>query len=185
VDAGRIELQTSALRTRPVSLPETLAIIFDANVATNAKVKAARRALAAELTKRGALVRFGALPTDNSAINGPDDLIAVSGDAALWRVLDRATADKPAQKARADRPQQGRVVQLQDPDPWPESVDGAALLTMIESTFTRFAILPPGAAVALTLWTAHTYAIETTWISPLAAVTSPVAGRILDGCRRA
>ena len=33
--------------------------------------------------------------------------------------------------------------------------------------------LPEGAVTALVLWTTHTFAIDTTWISPLSAITSP------------
>lgn len=63
-------------------------IVFDGNVAINPAVREARRACAVELRRRGARVRLGSVPTDDPAINGPDDLIAERGDAALWRVLD-------------------------------------------------------------------------------------------------
>jgi predicted P-loop ATPase len=66
-------------------------ILFDAN--PNDSVRAARRQLARELRDRGAVVRHGHLPDDDHRINGPDDLVAVRGDDALWRVIDGATAE--------------------------------------------------------------------------------------------
>lgn len=64
-------------------------ICFDANAASNTKVQAARRALAEELEARGAHVAIAVLP-DLPGVNGPDDLIAASGDAALAAVFDAA-----------------------------------------------------------------------------------------------
>ncbi len=147
-------------------------VLFDSNVGSNAKVKGAYRALASDLARRGAHVRLATLPTDDPSLNGPDDLVAARGDAALCYVLDTAIpADKAPKPAKADVP--GGIVQLADPDPWPDSVDGVELFSTIQAVFDRFAILPEGAAVAATLWTAHTYAFDAFWISPIAALASP------------
>lgn len=62
-------------------------ILFDANAATNPKVQAARRSLAAELIGRGARVRVADLPTEEG-INGPDDFIGAHGAVALFALLD-------------------------------------------------------------------------------------------------
>lgn len=56
----------------------TVHIAFDANVATNESVGAARRGLAKELARRGAKVRFVNLPQE-AGINGIDDLLAARG----------------------------------------------------------------------------------------------------------
>jgi len=64
-------------------------IAFDANAAANPKVRRARRELAEELAGRGASVRIAEVPALKS-INGPDDLIAVSGDEAALDMLDTA-----------------------------------------------------------------------------------------------
>jgi hypothetical protein len=64
-------------------------LAFDSNSSTNPNVRRARRALAQELVRRGAEV----LICDVLAIegvNGPDDLIAVSGDEAMTSLLDTA-----------------------------------------------------------------------------------------------
>jgi putative DNA primase/helicase len=77
-------------------------ILFDANVATNASVQAARRALADDLVGRGARVRLGALPAENG-VNGPDDHIGKHGDAAVFALLDAATpARRPQDMPIAD-----------------------------------------------------------------------------------
>jgi hypothetical protein len=69
-------------------------ILFDANAAVNHKVQQARRELAADLARRGARVRIGVLPTGDPRVNGPDDLIGVQGDAALWTVIGAARASR-------------------------------------------------------------------------------------------
>jgi len=66
-----------------------VAILFDANVATNTRVKAARRGLAEELTRRGARVRCVDVPNE-PGINGPDDYLRAKGEAALWALFDAA-----------------------------------------------------------------------------------------------
>jgi len=61
-------------------------ICFDSNSATNPNVRRARRVLAEELTDRGASVRIAETPM-LAAVNGPDDLIATSGDEAALALL--------------------------------------------------------------------------------------------------
>jgi hypothetical protein len=67
----------------------TAYIAFDSNAASNEKVQAARRALAAELDKRGATVRVVEVPKE-PGINGPDDYIGRQGAAAFWELVDAA-----------------------------------------------------------------------------------------------
>ncbi len=61
---------------------------------------------------------------------------------------------------------------LADPEPWPEPVDGAALLKEIEATLTRFVILPRGATLAIALWVLHAYAVAAFAVSPILTVVS-------------
>ena len=67
----------------------TVFVLLDANAATNPFVGKARRALAAELRKRGCKVRLCSLPVLNG-VNGPDDYIAICGDDAMAEVLEKA-----------------------------------------------------------------------------------------------
>lgn len=55
---------------------------------------------------------------------------------------------------------QGHALRLEDPEPWPEPVDGAELLEDLAGLFNRYLVLPEGAADVLALWTAHTYAVD-------------------------
>lgn len=74
-------------------------IAYDADTATNPKVRAARWALAAELTARGAVVHFAQLPQVKNC-SGPDDIAGTCGDAVLTAILDNAVLFPDA--ARAD-----------------------------------------------------------------------------------
>jgi hypothetical protein len=76
-------------------------ILFDANAATNPRVRDGRGGLAKELAKRGALVRIASLPVADD-INGPDDFLDVHGDAALFELLDNAL---PITDAHSVRPE--------------------------------------------------------------------------------
>jgi Protein of unknown function (DUF3631) len=68
---------------------------------------------------------------------------------------------------------QGRAVEFAEPAPWPEPVDGAALLDDVAAAFTCFVALPPLAEVAAALWTVHAHALDAAAASPLLALTSP------------
>jgi Protein of unknown function (DUF3987)/Domain of unknown function (DUF3854) len=62
--------------------------LFDANVATNEKVQAARTALVQQLRKQSADLVVLDLPSVPS-VNGPDDFIALCGDEAMALVFER------------------------------------------------------------------------------------------------
>jgi hypothetical protein len=77
-------------------------ILFDAR--PNSSVESSRQSLARDRRQRGADLRHGRLLDDDQRVNGPDDLIAVCGDTALWDVMDAA---RPETFARNDK---GRIV---------------------------------------------------------------------------
>jgi putative DNA primase/helicase len=58
-------------------------------------------------------------------------------------------------------------------EPWPNPVDGDALLKDLQSHFNRYIVLPEQADVALALWVLHTYVFGCFDITPYLAVTSP------------
>jgi hypothetical protein len=68
---------------------------------------------------------------------------------------------------------QGQALDLLEPEPWPESVDGAELLGELEETFRRHLALSEGAAETLALWTVFSYTINAFQFSPRLALTSP------------
>jgi putative DNA primase/helicase len=67
----------------------------------------------------------------------------------------------------------GRALNLPDTEPWTDPVDGAEVLNDV-SIFSRHLTLPEGAADALALWCAFTYAFTAFFIAPRLAITSPV-----------
>jgi len=92
-----------------------------------------------------------------------DDLTRGVLREALVSRLKEAGISSPsslADKALASNPEirndtgdsQGRSLILSDPDPWPEPVDGAELLSQLEATLSRYVVLPSGAAVAISSW---------------------------------
>jgi Domain of unknown function (DUF3854)/Protein of unknown function (DUF3631) len=64
-------------------------LAFDSNTSTNLVVRSARRAFAQELAGRRANVLIADVPSE-PGVNGPDDLLAAAGDAAMLAVLGSA-----------------------------------------------------------------------------------------------
>ena len=74
-------------------------ILFDSNTRTNPLVRWSRARLTRELESRGARVKLPNLPQQDQ-LNGPDDAIALLGDAVLLRVFE--SAPTAAESARLD-----------------------------------------------------------------------------------
>jgi putative DNA primase/helicase len=90
--------------------------------------------------------------------------------------LDEAVAKLRKWTSGSDRTLQGHEVDLGDVEPWPEPVDGAAVLDAVSQTCAHYVALPPGAADALALWDAHTHCFDAFEHSPRLAITSPEKG---------
>lgn len=82
----------------------TVFIVFDANVATNNSVRAARHHLAKELKRRGAIVHFVDLP-QIKGVNGVDDLLTLKGVDYVLALIESSKPttdeDAPARKTQA------------------------------------------------------------------------------------
>lgn len=88
---------------------------------------------------------------------------------------DAATpAHRATKREKSDKAKQGRAVQFEDPEPWPDPVDGAALLDALATTFERYLALPDHASAALALWVLHAYTFAAWFTSPFLVITSPV-----------
>ena len=90
--------------------------------------------------------------------------------------IREATLDKEVAKRRpdaADDPGAGTAVHFPEIEPWPEPIDGAALLDNLVAGFQRFVALPNSGPEAMALWTLHANAHDAAAISPLLALTSP------------
>ncbi|MBA2410746.1 MAG: DUF3631 domain-containing protein [Gammaproteobacteria bacterium] len=67
----------------------------------------------------------------------------------------------------------GAAVLFDELEPWPDPVDGAALLDAIADTMTRHAVLPHHADTAIALWVLLTYTHEAAYVCSILALPSP------------
>ncbi|HSU55035.1 MAG TPA: DUF3631 domain-containing protein [Candidatus Dormibacteraeota bacterium] len=88
-------------------------------------------------------------------------------DAEISRLRKQLVEDEMFQTALAT---------LRSPEPWPEPVDAAELLTRIVERFRHYVILPPGAAEVFTLWSAHAHCFSAFIQSPRLNISSPKPG---------
>jgi len=71
---------------------------------------------------------------------------------------------------------QGRPFELPEIEPWPEALDGAALLLDVTAAIRQFVVMPDGAAEIVALWMLHTHCFDCFMHSPRLAITSPEKG---------
>ena len=67
----------------------------------------------------------------------------------------------------------GQPITFNELEHWPETINGAALLDEIASTFSRYVKLPKHAPAALALWTVHTHCFQAFQYTPRLAIASP------------
>lgn len=84
------------------------------------------------------------------------------------RLVDAALTTPRAQNSESDN-----AIPFPSVEPWPEAVDGAALLDQISRTFLRYVAVPPGASEVLALWPVFAHCHDDFQLSPILAVTSP------------
>ena len=70
-------------------------------------------------------------------------------------------------------PGQGRPLDLSDPEPWPDPVDGAELLDELVASIRRHVVLAAREADAVALWVLAVYAVDAWKIFPRLFVTAP------------
>jgi Protein of unknown function (DUF3631) len=71
---------------------------------------------------------------------------------------------------------QGAEVSFAEVEPWPDSVSGADVLSEISEAFSRYIVLPAGAADVLALWCAHAHTFKAFLCSPRLNIQSPEKG---------
>jgi putative DNA primase/helicase len=89
---------------------------------------------------------------------------------ALDKIVERK------RKAADPNTGQGSALTLPEPQPWPDAVNGAELLSEMSATIRRYMHMTEAAANATALWALHTYMVDTFAISPRLAITSPEKG---------
>ncbi len=77
------------------------------------------------------------------------------------------------ERAKAAPPTDAPPKLIPDLEPWPDPVEGAALLAELQATVHRFVVLSPEAGRAVALWIVHTHAIDAASITPILGITSP------------
>ncbi len=99
--------------------------------------------------------------------------LRVLGFASPGRIVDAAMPPsvKPSSDARA-----AGSVAFQDPEPWPEPVDGAELLASLEATVSRYVAMIHEQVTPFVLWVLLAHAHDAFEISPILAITSPDKG---------
>lgn len=68
----------------------------------------------------------------------------------------------------------GSTVLFDEVEPWPESVDGSALLDELVATIRRFVVCERHTADAAALWLAFTWLIDAVSVAPIANITAPL-----------
>jgi putative DNA primase/helicase len=100
--------------------------------------------------------------------------------AAAKRLKVRASALDRLVSAERDQcddgSKQGRALNLPEPEPWSESVNGAELLNALAASIRGHVVMPDHAADTVALWVLHTYLLDCFGISPRLAITSPEKG---------
>src|SRR5262249_32986466 len=88
-----------------------------------------------------------------------------------------AEVTKLRNQMRDDAMLQSALATLRSPEPWPEPVNGAELLTQVAERFSHYLFLPPGAAHTFALWDAHAHCFSAFIQSPRLHISSPQPGR--------
>lgn len=86
------------------------------------------------------------------------------------------TLDDEIAKLRPDTESEqsaGRALTFPPIEPWPEPVDGSALLGLLKCQIKAYVALPDDMALAVALWVLHAHAPTASLISPRLAITSP------------
>lgn len=86
-------------------------------------------------------------------------------------ILDRAVAAERGKGSNGTV--QGRPLDLYEPEPWPDPVDGAALLDALTAAIRRHAVLGSAEADAAALWALATHAFDAFSIFPRLFATAP------------
>jgi Protein of unknown function (DUF3631) len=89
-------------------------------------------------------------------------------------ILDKLVAAERAKLGLdTDDGKQGRAIEFPEPEPWPEPVNGAALLEDLARSIRRHVVMSDAARDEAALWVLHAYMIDCFLVSPRLGVTSP------------
>jgi hypothetical protein len=100
----------------------------------------------------------------------------IRGDVSKAETPKQAVTLETKRSAKNGGELQGSAVICPATEPWPEAVDGAAVLDDVAKTFSSYLALPDGAAEAIALWTMHAHTYEAFIHSPRLNFRSPMKG---------
>jgi hypothetical protein len=90
-------------------------------------------------------------------------------------MLDKLVIAKRAELGLdGDDGKQGHAISFPEPEPWPESVDGGALLDALSEVIKRHVVMAKHSRDLAALWAVHTCLLDVFMITPRLAVRSPV-----------
>ncbi|MDN0074023.1 DUF3631 domain-containing protein [Crenobacter sp. SG2303] len=87
----------------------------------------------------------------------------------LKRVVDEHRKHRPT----SDEEVSGSGMAFEVVEPWPEELNGAALLSELALNIRRYVICQPETAHAAALWAAMTWLIDVVQVAPIANITAP------------
>jgi putative DNA primase/helicase len=120
------------------------------------------------------LARLARLPTIEYERARADAAKRLGCRAAM---LDRLVGAKRAELGLdRDDGKQGRPIEFAIPEPWPDPVDGSALLDDLAAALGRYVVMSDHQRAAVALWVMHAYLLDWLMISPRLAIRSAVKG---------
>jgi putative DNA primase/helicase len=84
-----------------------------------------------------------------------------------------STLDREVESRRNALQAGGSVMVFENPEPWPDPVNGDELLSFASELFRKYVVMDDVAADACALWVVNSYTHEINRVSPILAITSP------------
>jgi hypothetical protein len=97
-------------------------------------------------------------------------------DAANKLGIRVQTLDKEVNVERGDREdsdRQGHALELDEPEPWPDAVDGHKLVVDLANAIRRFVVMSDKDAFVMGWWILHTYVFDVFTCTPRLSISSP------------
>jgi hypothetical protein len=88
-------------------------------------------------------------------------------------ILDRLVRDQRVRLGLDDDSKQGHAIAFPEPEPWPEPVNGAALLDEIATTVRSYVVMLDHCRDICALWGMHAYLVDRFIVSPRLGIQSP------------
>jgi putative DNA primase/helicase len=130
-----------------------------------------------ERAKADAGAPFVAEMTERLAVLSKTDKAAFERWRAQLKAVGVRVGELDRAIAQVDRawkaPTQGTALEWEKDEPWPQPVNGVALLEEIVTNIRRFLVLPEHAAEAMALWAVVAHTLDVWIISPRLAFVSP------------